>query len=214
MKTIVFSCLKGGVGKTTHTAHLAVALDSMGLGPVAVMDLDPQGTLSDWWNDRKAETPHFITVKDAADLPKKHADLAKAGCSWLVIDTPPQTAAINRAAIRLADLVIIPTKHSKGDIKATLPTVYVCEEENTKFIYLLNETNGIAVATSAVKKLAEFGPVIPQTIPKLNGYWQSMSTGLTINEITKGTGAILIDELAGFVVSKLSRTGAGERVYD
>jgi chromosome partitioning protein len=126
----------------------------------------------------------------------------KGGVSWFLIDTPPQTAPINRAAIKLADLVIIPTKHSKGDIKATLSTVDLCEEEGKKFMYLLNETNGLAVANSAVKKLAEFGPVIPQTIPKLNGYWQSMSAGLTINEITKGTGAILIDQLAKFVVAK------------
>jgi chromosome partitioning protein len=137
--------------------------------------------------------------------------MVRAGFKWLVIDTPPQTAAINRAAIRLADLVIIPSKHSKGDIKATLPTVDLCEEEHKKFIYLLNETNGVAVAHSAVKKLAEFGPVIPQTIPKLNGYWQAMSAGLTINEITKGTGALLIDELANFVVARFERSK--ERVY-
>lgn len=211
MKTIVFSCLKGGVGKTMHTAHLAVALEAMGQGPVVITDLDPQGTLSDWWNDRKSATPCFVNVRDAEDLPTKHAEMAKAGFEWLVIDTPPQTAAINRAAIRLADLVIIPSKHSKGDIKATLPTVDLCEEEHKKFIYLLNETNGVAVANSAVKKLAEFGPVIPQTIPKLNGYWQAMSVGLTINEITKGTGALLIDELANFVVARFERSK--ERVY-
>jgi chromosome partitioning protein len=202
MKTIVFSCLKGGVGKTMHTAHLAVALEAMGQGPVVITDLDPQGTLADWWNDRNAETPAFTNIKDAAELRERHAQLVKGEVSWFLIDTPPQTAPINRAAIKLADLVIIPTKHSKGDIKATLSTVDLCEEEGKKFMYLLNETNGLAVANSAVKKLAEFGPVIPQTIPKLNGYWQSMSAGLTINEITKGTGAILIDQLAKFVVAK------------
>jgi chromosome partitioning protein len=213
MKTIVFSCLKGGVGKTLHAAHLAVVLEAMGLGPVSVMDLDPQGTLADWWNDRKAETPHFVKVDGIKDLPVKHAKLSAAGCNWLVIDTPPQVADINRAAIRLADLVIIPSKHSKGDIKATLPTVDLCESEGRRFIYLLNETNGVAVANSAVKKLAAFGPVIPHTIPKLNGYWQAMSAGMTINEITKGTGAILIDELARFVVAKLERSKTAEATH-
>jgi chromosome partitioning protein len=212
MRTIVFSNLKGGVGKTMHTAHLAVALEALGEGPVAIMDLDPQGTLSDWWNDRKSETPAFAQVNTQVDLPLRHAELGKAGYAWLIIDTPPQVSEMNRAAIKLADLVIIPSKHSKGDIKASLPTVDLCEVENTKFIYLLNETNGVAVANSAVKKLAEFGPVIPQTIPKLNGYWQAMSAGMTINEITKGTGAILIDELAAFVVARFERKKSPEKV--
>jgi chromosome partitioning protein len=213
MRTVVFSCLKGGVGKSLHTAHLCVALEEMGQGPVVTMDLDPQGTHADWWNSREADTPAFAVVDSHAQLAAKHAELKAAGFKWLVIDTPPQTAEINRAAIELADLVIIPCKHSVGDIKATLPTVELCEVAGKKFYYLLNETNGAAVAQTAKNKLAEIGPVIPHTIPKLNGYWESLIDGRTITELTRGTGAILIGNVAQFVVSKFEGTARKEKAH-
>jgi chromosome partitioning protein len=85
MRTLVFSCLKGGSGKTTHSAHVAVALEVMGKGPVVTMDLDPQGSFSAWWNDRPAATPAFAKVEDAKHLPAKHAELAKAGFEWCIV---------------------------------------------------------------------------------------------------------------------------------
>jgi len=38
---------KGGAGKTTLSAHLAVEAERAGRGPVAVVDTDPQGSLLD-----------------------------------------------------------------------------------------------------------------------------------------------------------------------
>ncbi|WP_244832358.1 AAA family ATPase [Caballeronia sp. TF1N1] len=213
MHTIVFSCLKGGVGKSLHAAHLSVALEQMGFGSVVTMDLDPQGTHADWWNSREAETPHFAVVENHTQLKTKHAALKRAGYDWLVIDTPPQVAEINRAAIKLADLVIIPCKHSVGDIKATLPTVELCEQEGKKFYYLLNETNGKGVAQAAKNKLAEIGPVIPHTIPKLNGYWESLIPGKTITEVSSGTGAILIENVATFIVHKFKGAVRKEKAH-
>lgn len=213
MRTVVFSCLKGGVGKSLHTAHLCVALEQMGQGPVVTMDLDPQGTHADWWNGRQAGTPAFAVVENHTQLADKHAELKGAGYKWLVIDTPPQIAEINRAAIKLADLVVIPCKHSVGDIKATLPTVALCEEEGKKFYYLLNETNGQAVAQTAKNKLAEIGPVIPHTIPKLNGYWEALIPGKTITEMSKGTGAILVNQVAEFIVGRFEKSAKKEKAH-
>ena len=34
-------------------------------GPVALIDTDPQASLSNWWNERKAETPIFASVSIA-----------------------------------------------------------------------------------------------------------------------------------------------------
>jgi chromosome partitioning protein len=213
MRTVVFSCLKGGVGKSLHTAHLCVALEEMGQGPVVTMDLDPQGTHAKWWNRREAPTPIFAVVDNPAQLKKKHAELKKQGFKWLVIDTPPQVAEINREAIKLADLVIIPCKHSVGDIEATIPTVELCEAEGKKWYYLLNETNGQAVAQTARNKMSTIGPVIPHTIPKLNGYWESLIPGKTLTEITRGTGAILIGNVAQFVVSKFEGEPKREKAH-
>ena len=60
MLTIALAAQKGGVGKTTLAAHLAVQAERSGAGPVALIDADPQASLADWWNDREAETPVFV----------------------------------------------------------------------------------------------------------------------------------------------------------
>ena len=57
MHIIAVASQKGGSGKTTLAGHLAVAVDRAGAGPVALVDTDPQGSLSDWWNERQRETP-------------------------------------------------------------------------------------------------------------------------------------------------------------
>ncbi|MFB8916248.1 nucleotide-binding protein, partial [Xanthomonas phaseoli] len=57
MKTLVLASQKGGAGKTTLAAHLAIAAELAGAGPVVLIDTDPQGSLSAWWNSRDANTP-------------------------------------------------------------------------------------------------------------------------------------------------------------
>ena len=59
MRVMAFASQKGGSGKTTLAGHIAVQAESVGAGPVAIIDTDPQGSLSDWWNARRAQTPVF-----------------------------------------------------------------------------------------------------------------------------------------------------------
>lgn len=213
MKTIVYSNLKGGVGKTTHSAHFACALEDLGHGPVVTMDLDPQGSLSAWWNDRTAATPAFALIENVDELEAKHAALVEAGYTWCVIDTPPSNAVINEAAMKLADLIIIPIKHSPHDIRAAGTTVDLCGRLGKKFFFLLNETNGKAVALDATRNLAAMGPVIPHHIPKLNGYWMSMIPGGVFKEFNKGTGAIVVDQITDFVVSQFVAKPKKEKAH-
>lgn len=213
MKTIVFSCLKGGSGKTTHSAHVAVAFEALGKGPVVTMDLDPQGSYSAWWNSREERTPAFALVKDTKHLPKKHAELRDAGYAWCIIDTPPQNGEINKAAVELADLVVVPVKHSPHDLRAMQTTVDLCEKAGKKFFFLLNEANGKAVTLDAIKSLAAFGPVIPHAVPKLNGYWESMVVGKTFGEQSRTSGALIIDEVAQFLIGQFEKPAQKEKAH-
>ena len=78
MKTIVLASQKGGAGKTTIAAHLAVAAELAGDSPCVMIDTDPQESLVAWWNCRQSETPAFApsTLKE---LSEKLEALDKAG---------------------------------------------------------------------------------------------------------------------------------------
>ena len=88
MYVIVLASQKGGAGKTTLAAHLAVAAEAAGDGPAVLIDTDPQGSLSAWWNVRKANSPKLAPMT-IAELPEKLVLLAAAGYGVAVIDTPP-----------------------------------------------------------------------------------------------------------------------------
>ena len=62
MQTIVVAGQKGGGGKTTLVAHLAVAAERAGHGPVVVIDTDPQQTLATWWQAREADIPKLAPI--------------------------------------------------------------------------------------------------------------------------------------------------------
>ena len=47
MHILALTSQKGGSGKTTLAGHLAVAAEHAGAGPVALIDTDPQGSLTD-----------------------------------------------------------------------------------------------------------------------------------------------------------------------
>ena len=84
MKVLVLASQKGGAGKTTIAAHVGVAAELDGAGPVVLIDTDPQGSLSAWWNSREAETPALASAT-LAELPEKLAALATAGFKLAVM---------------------------------------------------------------------------------------------------------------------------------
>src|SRR5919201_1499311 len=108
LRVLAVASLKGGVGKTTLTAHLAVQAERSGAGPVALIDTDPQGSLSAWWNSRESPTPSFASVVSAL---MAHARL-------ILIDTPPAFLPTVQAAVSVSDLVLIPARPSPQDLPA------------------------------------------------------------------------------------------------
>jgi chromosome partitioning protein len=204
MKTIVVASQKGGSGKTTLAAHLAVTIERVGSGPAVLLDLDPQATLSGWWNQREAETPACAAAASLAALPDKLAELAEAGFAWAVIDTPPAIGATNRLAIAVADLVVIPTRASPHDLNALGSTLEIVQEAGKPFVFVLNSAKpGTAIATQAAALLSDYGPVCPVLIGDRVMYASSMSDGRSIAELDPtGKGAIELGELFKFVKSR------------
>jgi hypothetical protein len=95
MRVIAIASQKGGSGKTTLTGHLAIAAEQAGFGPVALIDADPQGSLSEWWNERQAETP-LLARSSAAQLAADIARMRALDVALLIVDTPPPFSTPSR----------------------------------------------------------------------------------------------------------------------
>lgn len=183
MKVIVLANQKGGSGKTTVAGHLAVRAEEDGAGPVALVDTDPQASLSDWWNERIAPTPVFarVTLENLAGHLK---ELAASGIKLVVIDTPPAVTDTIRKVIAVADLVVIPSKPSPHDLRAVGSTVELVEAAGKPMVFVLNGAVARARITSeAAIALSQHGKVVPVTIHHRTDFAQSMTDGRTAQEL-------------------------------
>ncbi|MGF1981397.1 MAG: ParA family partition ATPase, partial [Nostoc sp. CmiSLP01] len=104
-----------GSGKTTIATNLAHALKRDGY-TVLLIDSDPQGSARDW---NEASSGNIIPVVglDRETLAKDLQAISQ-GYDWIVIDGAPQIAKLSAAAVKAADLVLIPVQPSPYDIWA------------------------------------------------------------------------------------------------
>jgi chromosome partitioning protein len=183
MQVIVFASQKGGSGKTTLAGHMAVMADNLGLGPVAMLDTDPQGSLAQWWNARRAETPYFVR-SSLTELPETLAELDRRGIRMVMIDTPPAITIAIRSVVENADLVVVPVRPSPHDLRAAGATVDLVEGLNRPFVFVVNAASSRARITSdAAVALSQHGTVAPVTVHNRTEYAASMSDGRTVMEI-------------------------------
>ena len=92
MRVLAVASRKGGSGKTTLTAHIAVQAEREGAGPVAMMDIDPQGSLADWWNEREADTPLFTRTSLETVDGRRPLELRPYFCDVSLMPTPIPTS--------------------------------------------------------------------------------------------------------------------------
>ena len=120
MKTIALIAQKGGTGKTTIAAALAVAAHRAGLF-TAVIDLDPQASACNWRDRRVRTRPEdsepAVSDAQAARLPQALERARSAGADLIVIDTPARSEQAALAAAQAADLVIIPAARRPSTLR-------------------------------------------------------------------------------------------------
>ena len=148
MRVLALASQKGGSGKTTLSGHLAVQAQRAGAGPVVLIDIDPQGSLADWWNEREAELPAFAqttVARLAADL----AILRQQGFKLAVIDTPPAITMAIQSVISVAELIVVPTRPSPHDLRAVGATVDLCERAGKSLIFVMSTMKSIYLSSSS-----------------------------------------------------------------
>ena len=206
MRVLAMASQKGGSGKTTLSGHLAVQAQLAGAGPVVLIDIDPQGSLADWWNERESELPAFAQTtvsRLASDLEM----LRQQGFKLAVIDTPPAITMAIQSVIAVAELIVIPTRPSPHDLRAVGATVDLCERAGKPLIFVVNGATPKAKITyEAVVALSQHGTVAPVTLHHRTDYAASMIDGRTVMEVDpKGRSAAEVVELWKYMADRLEK---------
>lgn len=114
MRVFAFLNGKGGVGKTTTSLNFAWCLTRLGFR-VAVVDSDPQQSVTNWFNGDVCPFDVFPASdeKEIYGIRKVLTDY-----DYVVLDGAATVTAISAAAVMVADIVIIPVTASPLDFSA------------------------------------------------------------------------------------------------
>ncbi len=177
---------KGGAGKSTLAANIATALAADGT-PVALIDTDPQKTLSHWHRERAAhggKVPALAFESPSGWRMSGIVERRRRDPGFLILDTPPHNEADAKLAIRAADLVLIPLQPSRADLWAMDATLDLATSERRPYRLVLNrlppsgKLREALLAEIATRKL----PMMDQTLGNRAAFAEALARGLGVNE--------------------------------
>lgn len=187
MKLLTVASQKGGTGKTTLCGHLAVQAERVGAGPVALVDTDPQGSLSDWSHARAAATPAFVQ-SEIATLERDLVHLRDAGFELVIVDTPPAVSFAIMEVVRLSDLVLVPVRPSPHDLSAAGATADLVEGLGKPLLFVVSAASPRArITAEAASALSHHGAVASTIVSFRSDFASSMIDGRTVMELPRAT---------------------------
>lgn len=193
MRTLALVTQKGGAGKTTLAACLAVVATEAGERVIA-LDLDPQGSLAAWGDDRSADAPSVdsLPAEKVAQLPQVLAALAKQGYTLAILDCAGIASTATNLAIKAADLCLIPTRPTRLDIRATKPTIEALMGLKRPFSFVLNQcppsTRG-SRASEAAMGLQLMGSLVEPKMCQRADFQDSLAAGQGVTEYAPSSKA-------------------------
>jgi len=215
MRTIVLATQKGGSGKSTLTIGLALAAQKAGHN-VRLIDTDPQATLSSWQCRRGLAEPLVEAIYIVDDLDKRLLALERGGVTLTIIDTASGMSRATAAAIRYADLCLVPARPCIADIEATKPTLHEVRACNKPFAFVLNQAPIRGQRLNAASRAlggegsADIADLLAQPfIVMRNDHQDALSAGLAVSEYAPlGKSTEEISDLWRWVEARLNRITA------
>jgi chromosome partitioning protein len=201
---------KGGSGKTTLAVHLAVHFMRAGRS-VAVLDIDPQGSLGRWFMTRVERTEggpgmEFSTAS-AWGVGYEVGKLKRAH-EIVIVDTPPKADSDLRPALREADLALVPIAASALDLWATEAVLDLVDRAGRPALTVLNRARpGTRVHAETLAEMRALpAPVADAALNNRVIYAEAMGHGLGVTEVARtGPAGAEIAALADEVATILAR---------
>lgn len=209
---------KGGAGKTSLAAHLATCLSAEGGlagrdmrhgGHIRLIDLDPQRSLSDWFQlrqqrvgeDDRLSLRSVTGIRFVSEMIR-----ARAESDLVLIDCPPHAEEPARMSMRAADLVIVPIQPSPLDVWAARSTLELATRERRPVLFVFNRVQNRTKTAQAIAEALkrETLPIANAALGNRVGYIASLMRGQGITEADpRSTAADEIRSLAAEVLKRL-----------
>jgi chromosome partitioning protein len=208
MRTIAFLTQKGGAGKTTLAASLAVAAAATGEKVIA-LDLDPQGSLARWGERREAGKPPIQVMVEPLEserLPRLRIiveGLAEVGFTVAVFDTAGADSAAARLITDAADICLLPARPARLDVEATAATFRAAFLAKRKAAFVLNQcpsTYRSSRTSESARSLTRLGVLAEPMLSARMDFQDAIAAGLGVTEYApQGRAAREIEELWSWV---------------
>ena len=190
-KIIAILNQKGGAGKTTLSTNLARALQLDG-DKVLLVDSDPQGSARDWNAAANGELLPVVGL----DRPTLAKDIQaiQDNQDFLIIDGAPQIAELAVAAIKCADVILIPVQPSPYD-------VWACEDLVEIIKTRQEVTNGKPKAAFIISRVIKTTQLSKEIGEALEGYGLPVFKNFTSQRViypkSAATGLTVLDAETG-----------------
>ncbi len=212
-KIITIAQQKGGAGKTTLAAHLALAWAAT--RRVAILDIDPQASLATWFRLRRERLGALAPGIEVAALGgwrvEREVERQAKSHDVVLIDTAPHAETEARIALRAASLVLVPVQPSPMDVWATRPTLELARQERVPALLVMNRVPARANLTEAMAgELAALGaPVASTQIGNRVALAAALAEGRGSHEAAPSSrAAAAIAALAADVLARCERRDA------
>lgn len=210
---LAFAGQKGGAGKTTAAVCCAVEWVCQGK-KVLLVDADPQGSSRTWGevaNEGGHPAPTIVAM--GADL-HKPGQLPALAASFdiAIIDCPPRHGEIQRAALMVADLVVLPVAPSGletwalGESLDLVSAAQVLRPDLKAVLLLSRMVPKTTLGAGARKALSEIGvPLLSSVLHFRIAYNEALAAGQGVTRYAARSIAAeeiraLVKELEGLLL--------------